>query len=61
MLQKIVFRVEWLPVAHRIGRKFAHLQVIFEASTPRGHNRRVPVDSNDTQVSYAINSLASHA
>jgi hypothetical protein len=61
MLQKIVFRVEWLPVAHRVGRELAHLQVNFEASTPHVHNGRVPVDSNDTRVSYAINALASHA
>jgi hypothetical protein len=59
MLQEIVFQVEWLPVAHRVGRKSAHLQLIFEASTPLAYNRRVPVDSNDTRVSNAINSLAS--
>lgn len=59
MLQEIVFQVEWLPVAHRVGRKSAPLQVIFEASTPHAHNRQVPVDSNDTRVCYAINTLAS--
>jgi hypothetical protein len=59
MLQEIVFQAEWLPVAHRVGRKSAHLQVILRLAHLTPHNRQVPVDSNDTLVSYAINSLAS--